>query len=204
MPFRHVYYCSWSQQSPIFWQLLAVYPLITYCFSTINSCHIFTSHCFSVFTADCSCLASEGQNQYSNSPEWGSQFKLVLNWFSILHLAKNRKLDPLTDLWTGTRPNKNIRSGLEVWGSNQGLGPNLSSPTGLHNGFQQYLRGVSTLEAAHDGVWTLLYDNDSVLFPSGHNGCSVSALATQMFYPVYKVPQLHLQCSHCNHTIVTV
>src|SRR5882724_1769405 len=23
-----------------------------------------------------------------------------------------------------------------------------------------------------------------------------------MFYPVYKVPQLHLQCSHCNHTIM--
>src|SRR6202050_4991909 len=33
-------------------------------------------------------------------------------------------------------------------------------------------------------------------------GCSVSALATQMFYPVYKVPQLHLQCSHCNYTIM--
>src|SRR5882762_11037901 len=23
-----------------------------------------------------------------------------------------------------------------------------------------------------------------------------------MFYPVYKVPQLHLQCSHCNYTIM--
>ena len=27
-------------------------------------------------------------------------------------------------------------------------------------------------------------------------------LTTQMFYPVYKVPQLHLECSHCNHTIM--
>ena len=23
-----------------------------------------------------------------------------------------------------------------------------------------------------------------------------------MFYPVFKVPQLHLKCSHCNHTII--
>jgi hypothetical protein len=29
----------------------------------------------------------------------------------------------------------------------------------------------------------------------------VSALTTQMFYPIFKVPQLHLKCSHCNHTI---
>jgi hypothetical protein len=56
----------------------------------------------------------------------------------------------------------------------------------LHDGFQKYLRGVSTLEAACDSVRALLYENDPVLFPSGHTGCSVSALATQMFYPVYK------------------
>jgi hypothetical protein len=72
----------------------------------------------------------------------------------------------------------------------------------LHNGFQEYLRGLSTLEAARDGVRTLLYENDPVLFPSGHTGCSVSALTTQMFYPIYKVPQVHLQCSHCNYTII--
>src|SRR5882724_4611948 len=72
----------------------------------------------------------------------------------------------------------------------------------LHDGFQKYLRGVDTLEAAHDSVRALLYENDPVLFPSGHTGCSVSALTTQMFYPVYKVPQLHLQCSHCSHTIM--
>ena len=34
----------------------------------------------------------------------------------------------------------------------------------LHDGFQKYLSGVSTLEAACDGVQTLLYDNDPVLF----------------------------------------
>jgi|SRR5882762_1484657 len=74
----------------------------------------------------------------------------------------------------------------------------------LHNGFQKYLRGVGTLETACDSVQTLLCENDPVLFPSGHThtGCSVSALTTQMFYPVYKVPQLHLKCSHCNHTIM--
>ena len=72
----------------------------------------------------------------------------------------------------------------------------------LHNGFQQYLRGVSTLETACDNVWALLHENDPVLFPSGHTSCSVAALTTQMVYPVYKVPQLHLQCSHCNHTIM--
>src|ERR1700684_3478529 len=72
----------------------------------------------------------------------------------------------------------------------------------LHDGFQKYLGGVDTLEAARDSVRALLYENDPLLFPSGHTGCSVSALTTQMFYPVYKVPQLHLQCSHCNHTIM--
>ena len=50
----------------------------------------------------------------------------------------------------------------------------------LHDGFQKYLSGVSTLGATYDGVWTLLHDNDPVLFPSGHRGCSVSALATQI------------------------
>jgi hypothetical protein len=61
---------------------------------------------------------------------------------------------------------------------------------------------MSTLEVARDSVQTILHENDPVLFPSGHAGSSVSALATQMFYPVYKVPQLHLQCSHCNCTIL--
>ena len=66
------------------------------------------------------------------------------------------------------------------------------------------MRGVSTLEVAHDSDQTLLHENDPVLFPSEHAGSSVSALATQMFFPVYnlKVSQLHLQCSHCNHTIM--
>ena len=72
----------------------------------------------------------------------------------------------------------------------------------LHDGFQKYIRGLSTLEAARDGVRTLLHENNPVLFPSGHTGCSVSALTTQMFYPEYKVPQLHLQCSHYNYTIM--
>jgi hypothetical protein len=61
---------------------------------------------------------------------------------------------------------------------------------------------MSTLEVARDNVRILLHESDPVLFPSGHAGSSVSALATQMFYPVYKIPQLHLQCSHCNHTIM--
>jgi hypothetical protein len=80
--------------------------------------------------------------------------------------------------------------------------PTLQSVSFYTDGLQKYLRGLSTLEAACDGVQTLLYENDPVLFPSGHTGCSVSALTTQMFYPVYKVPQLHLQCSHCNYTIM--
>jgi len=54
----------------------------------------------------------------------------------------------------------------------------------LYDGFQKYMRGVSTLEVARDDIRTLLNDNDPVLFPSGQIGCSVSALATQMFYPV--------------------
>ena len=72
----------------------------------------------------------------------------------------------------------------------------------MHDGFQKYLNGVCTLETACDAVQTLLYDNDPILFPSGHRGCSVSALATQIFYPVFKVPKLHLKCSHCNHTVI--
>jgi hypothetical protein len=72
----------------------------------------------------------------------------------------------------------------------------------LHDGFQKYLRGVSTFEVACDDVRTLLNHNDPVSFPSGHDGCSVATLATQMFYPVLKVPQLHIQCSRCNHTII--
>jgi hypothetical protein len=35
----------------------------------------------------------------------------------------------------------------------------------LHDGFQKYLRGVSTLEVAHDDVRTLLNYNDPVSFP---------------------------------------
>ena len=72
----------------------------------------------------------------------------------------------------------------------------------LHDGFQKYLRGVSTLEVARDDVRTLLNHNNPVSFPSGHEGCSVATLATQMFYPVLKVPQLHIKCSHCNNTII--
>jgi hypothetical protein len=72
----------------------------------------------------------------------------------------------------------------------------------LHDGFQKYLTGVSTLEVARDDVRTLLNHNDPVNFPSGHDGCSVATLATQMLYPVLKVPQLHIKCSHCNHTII--
>jgi hypothetical protein len=49
----------------------------------------------------------------------------------------------------------------------------------LHDGFQKYLRGVSTLEATHDSVQTLLYENDPTLFPPGHTDCSASALATR-------------------------
>ena len=60
---------------------------------------------------------------------------------------------------------------------------------------------MSTLEVAHDDIRPLVNDNDLVSFPSGHR-CSISTLATQMFYPVFKVPQLHIQCSHCNHTII--
>jgi len=72
----------------------------------------------------------------------------------------------------------------------------------LHDGFQKYLIGVSTLEVACDDVQTLLNHNDLVSFPSGHDGCSVATLATQMFYPVLKVPQLYIECSHCNHMII--
>ena len=71
----------------------------------------------------------------------------------------------------------------------------------LQNGYQKYLRGVRTLEGACGSVQTLLYEDYHILFPSRHTGCSVSALKTQMFYPVYKVPQLHLLCSYSNHTI---
>ena len=81
--------------SPIFCQLLAIYALITYCFS-INSCHIFTSHCSSIFATDRSRFSTQSQNQYSNS---------VQNWLSILHFVKNHKLDhcePEPD-WTRTR-----------------------------------------------------------------------------------------------------
>ena len=89
-------------------------------------------------------------------------------------------------LFCSTYGQQNRKNGKKIFQeSNQYLST-------LHDGFQKYLRGVSTLEAARDSVRALLYENDPVLFPSGHTGCSVSALATQMFYPVYKVPQLHL------------
>ena len=55
----------------------------------------------------------------------------------------------------------------------------------LHDGFQKYLRSVSSLEAACGSVQTLLYEDYHILFPSGHTGCSVLALKTQMFYPAY-------------------
>ena len=72
----------------------------------------------------------------------------------------------------------------------------------LHDGFQQYLSGISTLETACDNVRTILHENHPILFPSGHLGCSVSVLTTQMFHPENKPLQLHLQCSHCNYTML--
>src|ERR1700722_6019740 len=99
-------------------------------------------------------------------------------------------------LFCSTYGQQNPKNGKKIFQeSNQYLST-------LHDGFQKYLRGVSTLEAARDSIRTLLHENNPVLFPSGHTGCSVSALSTQMLYPVFKVPQLHLQCSHCNHTIM--
>ena len=61
---------------------------------------------------------------------------------------------------------------------------------------------MSTLKTACDRVQTLKHKNDPIFFPSGHAGCSVSELATKMFYHVNKVPHLHLQCSHFNHTTI--
>ena len=37
----------------------------------------------------------------------------------------------------------------------------------LHDGFQKYLRGVDTLEAAHDSVRALLHENDNEIFLRG-------------------------------------
>jgi len=48
-------------------------------------------------------FSTQSQNQYSNSPEWGS-------WFYVLHPIKNHELDQLAELWTRTRLNKNLRS----------------------------------------------------------------------------------------------
>ena len=45
----------------------------------------------------------------------------------------------------------------------------------LCDGFQQYLSGISTLETACDNVRTILHENNPILYPSGHLGCSVSA-----------------------------
>jgi len=74
----------------------------------------------------------------------------------------------------------------------------------LHDGFQKYLRGCEYfLKAARDSVlnysvWKM------ILFFFLLDIQAVVSLhwATQMFYPVYKVPQLHLECSHCNNTIM--
>ena len=71
----------------------------------------------------------------------------------------------------------------------------------LHDGFQKYLKGIDTLEIAHDSVQTLLHNNYPFLFPYGQMCTSVSGLAIQMLYPFCKVPQLHLHCSYCNHII---
>src|SRR6202040_2138977 len=98
----------------------------------------------------------------------------------------------LFNIWA-TKPKKWKKNIFQE--SNQYLYP-------LHDGFQKYLRGVDTLEAARDSVRALLYENDPVLFPSGDTGCIVSALTTQMFYPVYKVPQLHLHVE-IFHLLVT-
>ena len=59
----------------------------------------------------------------------------------------------------------------------------------LHDGFQKYLKGVSTLEVARDNVQTLLNDNDPVLFHQDKMG-------TQMFS----------KCHNCmsNALIVTI
>jgi hypothetical protein len=46
---------------------------------------------------------------------------------------------------------------------------------GKNIGFQKYLRGVSTLEAAHNSLQALLNENDPVLFPSRHTGCYESS-----------------------------
>jgi hypothetical protein len=66
----------------------------------------------------------------------------------------------------------------------------------LHDGFQKYLKCLNTLEAACDGVRTLLYENDPVLFPSGHAGCSAFALATQMFTSIIWQSRIRSLCNH--------
>ena len=68
----------------------------------------------------------------------------------------------------------------------------------LHDGFQKYLKGKCTLEVARNHV-QFLHNQDSEVFPFGCVGTSVSTLITQVLYPVYKVPELHLQCSNCDY-----
>jgi hypothetical protein len=73
--------------------------------------------------------------------------------------------------------------------------------TALHDGFYKYHVGTDSLESARDYVRNLLYTDDSILFPSGHEGTSVTALATQILHPISKIPKLHLCCSQCNHKL---
>jgi hypothetical protein len=72
----------------------------------------------------------------------------------------------------------------------------------LHNGFQKYLRCENTLEMARDQVRTLLHDRDSIAFPLGRAGISVATLAARMLYPTNSIPELHLNCSQCDHTVL--
>jgi hypothetical protein len=51
-------------------------------------------------------------------------------------------------------------------------------------------------------MFELFYMRMTLFFFHLDTQVAVSALATQMFYPVCKVPQLHLQCSHCDQAIM--
>ncbi len=72
----------------------------------------------------------------------------------------------------------------------------------LHNGFQKYLRCENTLEMARDQVRTLLHDRVSIAFPLGRAGISVATLAARILYPTNSIPELHLNCSQCDHTVL--
>src|SRR6202050_5987355 len=52
----------------------------------------------------------------------------------------------------------------------------------LHDGFQKYLRGVSTLESAQDSVQTLLHENDPVLFCKGSNPFQAKLNNTSVYW----------------------